>query len=29
MQGDREFGKAESKEKALVLAQKAQLLKFL
>jgi hypothetical protein len=29
MQGDREFGKAESKEKALLLAQKAQLLKFL
>jgi hypothetical protein len=28
MQNDREFGKAQSKEIALVLAQKAQLLKF-
>lgn len=28
MQGDREFGKAESKERALILAQKAKLLKF-
>lgn len=28
MQGDREFGKAESKERALLLAQKAQLLRF-